>query len=165
MDNKKEFKPIAMKCNHENFNAIKPILISNNLDAKYNTFHDNYGYSYLVNNLHGLSMRIGTVTEPYKTNNERTVFEEWNQDIFLEYCGISTKKIEESNQLNESPFYMVFVEEGNSPSYKHSTYSSAYDEAKRLAKSTGRKAWVIAPLISVELTKFTEEYYSPNMGS
>lgn len=163
MDNKKEFKPIAMKCTYEQFNAIRQILETNKFEIEKIT--DFVDYIYLTNNYEGEMMLISNIHDEAKNKFDRTVFEEWNQDIFLEYCGISTKKIEESNQLNESPFYMVFVEQGNSPSYKHSTYSSAYDEAKRLAKSTGRKAWVIAPLISVELTKFTEEYYSPNMGS
>ena len=87
---KKEFKPIAMKCTGEQFNAIKPILEENELEVYKVT---NFGFSpYLVNNLAEDDICVSNVAINSKDNYGRTVFEDWNQDIFLEYCGIKSEK-------------------------------------------------------------------------
>ena len=86
---KKEFKPIAMKCTEEQFDAIKPILEANGCTI---FLVESFKYQqYLVNNLDGEINRISNLNECDKDKNGRTVFEEWNQDIFLEYCGIEVK--------------------------------------------------------------------------
>ena len=42
----------------------------------------------------------------------------------------------------EDFFFMVYVEGEHTPAYKHSDLTSAETEAKRLAKSLNRKAYV-----------------------
>ena len=88
---KKEFKPIAMKCTEEQFNAIKPILKENSLiiTDSINRFTST---PYLVNNVSGAAGLVSNVYPGLKNDYKRTVFEEWNQDTFLEYCGIKTEK-------------------------------------------------------------------------
>jgi len=83
---KKEFKPIAMKCTEEQFNAIRPILKAK--DARMYDIGSFNHFPYLVNNLDNDQGLISNVLERRKDLRERTVFEEWNQDTFLEYCGI-----------------------------------------------------------------------------
>lgn len=51
-------------------------------------------------------------------------------------------------------FYMVFVEGGDSPTYKHDTIESAEEEAKRLAQLTKREAIVLASIKSFEINLF-----------
>ena len=41
---------------------------------------------------------------------------------------------------NKKQFYMVYLEEGRTPVYKHESYESALKEARRLAKELERKA-------------------------
>ena len=59
-------------------------------------------------------------------------------------------------------FYMVFVDGGNSPSYRHSTPEGAETEAKRLAELTGKKTWTLCTIKSFELTKFKVEDCRPD---
>lgn len=90
---KKEFKAIAMKCTEEQFNTIKPILSTNGHEPIAITrFHDE---SYLVNNLDGNKMRISNIGRSEVYSYDRTIYNEWNQDKFLEYCGIK-KQIEKN---------------------------------------------------------------------
>lgn len=83
---KKEFKPIAMKCTGEQFNAIKPILEANG--GRISCIQSFITTPYLVNNLDNIQMCISNVSDSRIGKNNRTVFEEWNQGTFLEYCGI-----------------------------------------------------------------------------
>jgi hypothetical protein len=93
----KDMKPIAMKCSREQFETIKPILEERqvhilNLDP----FHD---YPYLVNNL-GDDLGVVSNTSPgNETVWDREVFEEWDQDIFLQYCGINVKQNKEDMKM------------------------------------------------------------------
>lgn len=54
----------------------------------------------------------------------------------------------------ENKFYMVFVEGGGSPTYRHQTYKSAEDEAKRLATLTSKKTFVLGTIMQVEEIKY-----------
>ena len=58
-------------------------------------------------------------------------------------------------------FYMVFVEGGNSPTYRHTSEESAEKEAKRLATLTKKKVWVLATVKSFELDFFKIEDCRP----
>ena len=49
---------------------------------------------------------------------------------------------------------MVYVEGEHIPAYKHSDLTSAETEAKRLAKSLNRKAYVFLFIKSFEVNKF-----------
>lgn len=93
---KKEFKPIAMKCTEEQFEAIKPILEENGLPIK-NIDHF-YEFEYLTNNFSNENSTISNLRHSWINDYNRTVFEEWNQDIFLEYCGIEAIKTEKQTE-------------------------------------------------------------------
>jgi hypothetical protein len=107
-----EFKPIAMRCNQQQYAEIKQILIDNGFKCSLDgTFTE---YPYLTNNYDGSKNNICNCFSENKTNFNRTVFETWNKDIFLEYCGITNKKpelIELPNtwyvQLTEDNFDIV----------------------------------------------------------
>lgn len=51
-------------------------------------------------------------------------------------------------------FWMIYVEGGTNPTYKHSTYESALAEAKRLAEITNKPAYILVTDTKVELDKF-----------
>lgn len=59
-------------------------------------------------------------------------------------------------------FYMVFVEGGNTPTYKHKSQESAETEAKRLARAFKKKAFVLTTVKSFEIIEFTEEECLPD---
>jgi len=85
----RDMKPIAMKCSREQFYQIKPILEEYGLYSRgIDPFDD---YPYLINNLGNDFGDISNATDDNKTVWDREVFEEWDQDIFLQYCGIETK--------------------------------------------------------------------------
>lgn len=60
-------------------------------------------------------------------------------------------------------FFMVFVVNGNNPTYRHSTLEQAEAEAKRLAKLTGLKTWVLCSLKSFEINEFKVEDCRPEI--
>ena len=83
-----EFKPIAMRCTQEQFDAIKPKLGDIEI---YNTnnFKD---YPYLTNNYGGETKYIFNVKHSGRHDYNRTAFEEWNENTFLECCGVEVEK-------------------------------------------------------------------------
>ncbi len=56
-------------------------------------------------------------------------------------------------------FYMIYAEGGNSPTYKHETFKSAVDEAKRLCLLTNERTHILEvkqayePVQKIELIK------------
>lgn len=56
--------------------------------------------------------------------------------------------------MRHESFFMVVVDGGESPKYKHPNFDSAQTEAKRLAKITGRPAYVLQSILKVELSEF-----------
>lgn len=85
----KDMKPIAMKCSEEQFYRIKPILEESGLTIR--NIDPFTNYPYLINNLGDRFGDISNATDDYKTKWDREIFEEWDQEIFLQYCGIETK--------------------------------------------------------------------------
>ena len=81
-----EFKPISMKCNQQQFNAIKPILEEHGW--KLVNITEFKSWPYLVNNYQNAQGNISNAVEGSKTCYNRTGYEEWNQDLFLRCCGI-----------------------------------------------------------------------------
>lgn len=78
-------KPIAMKCNASQYEKIKPILLQNGFkEVSITCFKQ---YPYLINNFSQTEKRLGNGCRAH-LSNDRKLFEEWNEDIFLEYCGI-----------------------------------------------------------------------------
>lgn len=53
----------------------------------------------------------------------------------------------------ENPFWMVFVDGGSAPTFKHQSYASADTEAKRLTRLTSRKSYVLCSIIAFEPPK------------
>jgi hypothetical protein len=86
--NKKNFKPVCMKCSREQFEQARPILEAHGLelfDVDYQcSFHN-----YLVNNLSDTPGRISNYER--STKYGRAVVDEWDLELFLHYCGIETK--------------------------------------------------------------------------
>ena len=54
-------------------------------------------------------------------------------------------------------FYMVYVEGGNNPTYKHESHSLALEEAKRLTQRLNKPAYVLEAVQKVELQLFNVE--------
>ncbi len=90
----KEFKPISMRCNQQQYDEIKQILIDNG--CKLNDLNGDFEkyYSYLVNNQGGKKNNICNMSKSSIEDFNRKFFDKWNKDIFLEYCGITVKKPE-----------------------------------------------------------------------
>ena len=87
---KKQFTPIAMLCNKEQFEAIKPKLKGIVINSV-NRF--NY-YPYLTNT-DGNSDTINNITKKgfgYLWRRFENIYETWNERIFLEACGIETEE-------------------------------------------------------------------------
>ena len=60
-------------------------------------------------------------------------------------------------------FFMVFLENGNNPTCRHSTLDGAENEAKRLTELTGNKSWVLCSIKSISVPqKYTIEDCRPN---
>jgi hypothetical protein len=58
-------------------------------------------------------------------------------------------------------FYMIYVEDGNTPTHKHLDLYSAEREAKRLAEKTGREVYILATHTKIKLAKFIETRCEP----
>jgi hypothetical protein len=83
-----KFKPIAMRCTQEQFDAIK-LKLGDIKIYNTNNFKD---YPYLTNNYGGETKYIFNVKHSGRHDYNRTAFEEWDEDIFLEYCGVEVNK-------------------------------------------------------------------------
>ena len=51
-------------------------------------------------------------------------------------------------------FWMLFVLNGNSPTYQHESKESAYAEARRLARVSGQKVYVLEADAAVEFLEY-----------
>lgn len=82
-------KPISMKCSKEQFEQIRPILESSDKRITIDHIHNSFlTYCYLTNDYGGNTGHVSNVgTGSYKDFN-REVFEEWDQNKFLECCDI-----------------------------------------------------------------------------
>lgn len=94
---------ITMLCNEKQFKAIKPKLEGKVEFSMLSEFNNRQKF-YLINHL-GKNLMVTNVTSP-REEKEVTRYEKWNEQIFLEACGIEKEKtftITESqiNTLNE----------------------------------------------------------------
>ena len=87
----KDFKPIAMRCTQEQFDKIKPKLINCSIV----TMTSFKTHPHLVNNYIGEN-GITNVIINKQLLYGRTVFEEWDEKTFLEYCGIPTLTLDDA---------------------------------------------------------------------
>ncbi len=83
---KPTFRPIAIRCNKKQFISIRDILLKEGIRISHLIDWDTNDY--LINNYNGESRVVTNVDESCAKYYNRTIFEEWNKDIFLEYCGI-----------------------------------------------------------------------------
>ena len=91
-------KAIAMRCTREQFEAIAPILNKNKLSVT--GIGDFDIYKYLTNNIE-CSGKISNIT---KTASRKNIYEHygtWNENIFLDACGIKIEKPIRTNKLTE----------------------------------------------------------------
>lgn len=56
--------------------------------------------------------------------------------------------------MDNQYFFMVYVEDSGSPTYKHTTLDAAEKEAKRLSKMLNKKAFILCTLKSFEIVEF-----------
>lgn len=84
------FKPIAMRCNSEQFNAIRPKLEKAGMSVVNVTSFQ--AFPYLANNRSGVPRHVSNICSSAKFRSERTVFGTWDENTFLEYCGIPVKE-------------------------------------------------------------------------
>lgn len=107
------FTPIAMKCNQEQFEAVKPKLVGLNINNP-----DRFEICpYLINNLSDTPFFISNVFELDKSVYKRTVYEEWNEEIFLKSCGIEVESLQQQLQKAESEVKRLqsLIKEENKP--------------------------------------------------
>ena len=98
-----------MRCTQEQFNAIKHKLT--NLQSVTTFTKD----MYLTNNLSGGKGFISNISGIYKRDHNREVYEEWNERIFLEACGIIPCTIQDrlANLEKEIKEVKALIEEEN----------------------------------------------------
>src|SRR3972149_5669033 len=79
-------KAIAMKCNKEQFEAVKGKLPKDKVAC----ISDFETCIYLTNNLGGYLITISNIVGRDKHDRDREIHETWNEKVFLEACGIET---------------------------------------------------------------------------
>ena len=123
---KKQFTPIAMLCNKEQFEAIKPKLKGIVINSV-NRF-DYYPY---LTNTDGNSDTINNITKKgfgYLWRRFENIYETWNERIFLEACGIETEETFEITKETiikykmKDEFPEVFKKEEQNGWYKDKEY-------------------------------------------
>lgn len=85
-------KAIAMKCSQEQFYAIK-----GKLNGTYSDICRFSEYPYLVTQYYDSKQHISNTSMPNKPGY--VIYETWNEQIFLEACGIETEKIFKGSEL------------------------------------------------------------------
>lgn len=63
--------------------------------------------------------------------------------------------------MKNPTFYMVYLEGERSPVFRHATLDGAEQEAKRLAREHGKKAFVLCTLKAFEIQEFKITDYRP----
>jgi len=80
---------IAMKCSQEQFDAIKGKLAG----CKVEGIGNFVCYSYLINYRFGEKNHITNYTELAIIKDDADIYHKWNEEIFLNACGIETERI------------------------------------------------------------------------
>jgi len=65
--------------------------------------------------------------------------------------------------MKNQHFFMVYLQDEKTPTYRHATLNGAEQEAKRLAEQYGKKAFVLCSLKSFEIEKFKVEDCRPDI--
>ena len=66
--------------------------------------------------------------------------------------------------MTNQHFFMVFLENERTPTYTHDTLDGAEQEAKRLSKQYGKKAFVLCSLKSFEIVEYKVKDCRPDIG-
>lgn len=100
-----------MRCTQEQFDAIKPK--SERIEA-ITSFEE---CTYLINNLDNNKGVISNIYGRYKRDHNREVYEEWDEKIFLDACGITTETLQDrlANLEKEIEEVKALIEEENEP--------------------------------------------------
>ena len=81
-----KFTPIAMKCNKEQWEDIKPLLVRDNIIIRHITSFDHD--TWLTNNYIDIKLNISNVPIWSAYFFKRNIYSEWDKNIFLNACGI-----------------------------------------------------------------------------
>ena len=65
--------------------------------------------------------------------------------------------------MKNQHFFMVYLQDERTPTYRHATLDGAEQEAKRLSKQYGKKAFVLCSLKSFEIAEFKVEDCRPDI--
>ena len=84
-----------MKCNQEQWDSIKEKLV----DYSEKCCNDFKNFNYLVNNSGGVLNTINNIDSYWKASYNRQSYATWNEQIFLEACGIETEKTFKGSDL------------------------------------------------------------------
>ena len=68
------------------------------------------------------------------------------------------KKYEGKIEPMRKPKHIVYVQGGFSPVKEHDTYDSAFEEALRLSKTTGKTVHVVKTVTTIELIPNVKQY-------
>jgi hypothetical protein len=159
-------KPIAMRCNTSQYKKIKPILLQNGFIESnvYNTFSNDRPY--LINNYGPKEYVLGFGCHEV-TEYARNRFGEWNEDIFLEYCGIKSEwklpkrwcvKVTEENAVILGEFYAKHSYKGYKQKIpnlyvgKYVTSHNAFSHNSLFSKYPGSNFCIDSPTHFSEIT-------------
>jgi len=110
---KKKYTPIAMRCNQEQFDEIKPRLkvieLVNNADLHLTS--ESSPYKRYLTNYYNARKLVSSTLSPdcYK---ETKIHETWNERIFLEACGIKVDDVFEITKEQISDIFKLSSLEG-----------------------------------------------------
>lgn len=94
-------KALAMRCNQEQWDGIKDKLVG----LIVYTTSEFEAFPYLANNCGGDLGVINNFSSKNKREYNREVHENWNEQIFLEACGIETEKTFKGDDLQVWNFF------------------------------------------------------------
>lgn len=89
-------KKLNMRCTTEQYYAIKPKLVNCKLIG--DSMFDLIEYPYLTNDYNGEGI-IGTRDAYLCNQSSAETFEVWDEEVFLNACGIETEKIFKGSEL------------------------------------------------------------------
>ena len=85
----KQFKPVAMRCNQEQYETLKDEIVKRG--GKIKSIRNWNSFPYLTNNINGVSFEFGNTYDDWRLIYHRTVYETFDRNIFLEACGWGRK--------------------------------------------------------------------------
>ena len=87
-----------MMCSKEKFDAIKPKLKSAGMFIDTVALFDSW--QFLVNNYGDKMGVVSNVSKTMASDFSRSVFHEWDEEVFLRFCGIGTSSVDDTEQVD-----------------------------------------------------------------